>query len=80
MTTEQKNDVEERSTENCIVEKIKFFDFTVDDLKSVVNLNKHVFYKNIYAFVNYLKNVNSVLDKNKLKLITSQCLQNSVLI
>ena len=80
MKTEQRNDVEERSTKNCIVEKIKFFDFTVDNLKLVVNLSKHVFYKNIYAFVNRLKNDDSIRDENKLKLIISQCLRNFALI
>ena len=71
MTMEQKNNAEEKSTKDCIVEKIKFFDSTVDDLKSIINLNKHVFYKNIYVFVNRFKNVNSVRDENELKLIIS---------
>ena len=77
-----KNDVmrDFRFSKDLIFEKVEFFYSTVDDQRSIINLEKHVFYKNIFAFVNRLKNVSSVREKNKLRLIISQCLRDTVLI
>ena len=53
-----KNNIEKiKSSKNRIVKKVEFFDLTIDELKSIVNLSKYVFYKNVYVFVNRLKNV-----------------------
>ena len=62
---------------NWTSEKIEFFDFIVEDTKSVINFGKHVFYKNIYVFVNRFKNITSWQNKNKFKNIVSQCLRNT---
>ena len=69
-----------QSSKKLIVEEIKFFDSTTKNSKLVINLRKHVFYKNICAFVNLLKNVVNMKKKNKLKTIISQCLRDIVLI
>ena len=52
-----------QTNKDCITEKIKFFHFTTNESKSVINLNKHVFYKNVYIFVNCLKNVAAIKKK-----------------
>ena len=44
-------------SKDCTTEEIEIFDSTANKLESVINLNKHVFYKNFYVFVNRLKNV-----------------------
>ena len=76
-----KNEImRDRSSKDLISKKVGFFDSTVDEQRSVVNLKKHVFYRDIFAFVNRLKNVSSVREKNKLRLIISQCLRDIVLI
>ena len=63
-----------------IGEKIKFFNFTTNNSKLIISLKKHVFYKNIYAFVNRSKNVVNIKSENKIKIIVSQCLRNTALI
>ena len=78
--TSKNNVMRNRSSKDLISEEVEFFDSTVDGQRSVVNLKKHVFYKDIFAFVNRLKNVNSVREENKLRLIISQCLRDIVLI
>lgn len=45
-----------------------------------MNFDKHVFYKNVYAFVNKLKNVNFIRDENKLRFVISQCFRDTTLI
>ena len=49
---EQRIDVKERSIKDWTAKKVEFFDSTADDFEFVINLKKHVFYRNIYAFVN----------------------------
>ena len=61
-----RNNIVDRLFKNLTVEEVEFFDFTTDEQEFVVNLNKHVFYKNIYAFVNRLKNIDSIRKKNNL--------------
>lgn len=46
-----------QADKNCTAEKIKFFDLTANESEFVINLNKYVFYKNVYVFVNRLQNV-----------------------
>ena len=64
---EQRIDVEERSIKDWTAKEIKFFDSTADDSESVINLRKHVFYRNIYAFVNRLNDVKSLREEDKLR-------------
>ena len=47
-----KNSKKIRSFKNIIAEEIEFFDLTTKEVDLVINLNKYVFYKNIYVFVN----------------------------
>ncbi len=62
------------------VDEIEFFDSNVDDVDSIINAKRHVFYKNIYAFVNRLKNMINIREENKLRTILSQCFRNAALI
>ena len=64
-----------KSFKNIIAKEIEFFDFRTKKTDSIINLDKHVFYKNIYVFVNRLKNDNSIRKENKICFIISQCLQ-----
>lgn len=79
-TTSQQN----RKSKNWIFEEIEYFDSKYDELanieSSIVNVEKHVFYRNVYAFVNRFKNLVSFRDNDKLKIAISQCLCESVLI
>ena len=77
---EQRIDVEERSAKDWTAEKVEFFDSTADDFESVINLRKHVFYRDIYAFVNRLKNVSFIRRENKLRVIIFQCFRDIVFI
>ena len=69
-----------RSNRNWTSKKIEFFDFTAEESRSVINLSKHVFYRNVYAFVNRLKNVSFIREKDKLRVVISQCLRSIVFI
>ena len=60
--------------------EIEFFDSTTNKIEFVINLEKHVFYKNVYVFVNRLKNVASLRDENILRNIIFQCLRDTTLI
>ena len=63
---------------------IEFFDSKyeksthIDD--SIVNVDRHVFYRDVYVFIDKLKNMTSLREKNKLRIVISQCLRNTVLI
>ena len=63
---------------------IDFFDskyensIHIDD--SIVNVDRHVFYRDVYAFIDKLKNMTSLREKNKLRIVISQCLRDIVLI
>ena len=73
---EQRIDVEERSIKDWTAKEVEFFDSTADDFESVINLEKHVFYRNVYAFVNRLKNVSFIREKDKLRVVIFQCFRN----
>ena len=62
------------------VDDIEFFNFATKNTDSIVNINKHVFYKNIYAFTNKLKNMTTIKSDSKLKTVISQCFREFVLI
>lgn len=72
----QNNDSESRQNN----EKIEFFDSTIEEILSIVNVEKHVFYRDVYVVVNRLKNIIVFKDANKLRNIIFQCFRNSVLI
>ena len=75
-----KNSKEIRSFRDMIEKEIEFFDLTTKKMDLVINLDKHVFYKNIYAFVNRLKSCCSIRKEKKIRLVISQCLREIVLI
>ena len=76
-----KNDVmKDRSSKDLISEKVEFFDSTAEEFESVINLSKHVFYRNVYAFVNKFKNVSFIREKDKLRLVIFQCFRDIVFI
>ncbi len=58
-----------------ILKKLIFFDSKYDELinidNSIVNVEKHVFYCDVYAFVDRLKNLVSLRNNNKLKIAIS---------
>ncbi len=60
--------------------EIEFFDSKIKRNESVINVNHHVFYKNIYVFVNRFKNMITIRDDDKLRTILSQCFRDAVLI
>ena len=54
------------------VENIKFFDFIYDDFNDgnfvIINVDKHVFYRNVYVFCDRLKNLaKDFINKQKMK-------------
>ena len=65
---------------NCITEQVEFFDSKMKKFESVFNVKKHIFYKNIYAFIDELKNVIVVKKTKIVRLTISQCLRQFALI
>ena len=43
---------------------VKYFDFTYKEKKSIINIKRYIFYKNIYIFINRLKDF-AVIKNNK---------------
>ena len=78
--TKIKHENSKRFFRKWTLKEVEFFDSTAKDDEFVINLKKHVFYKNVYFFVNRLKNVISLKNENKLKVIISQCLRDIALI
>jgi hypothetical protein len=80
--------VEVRSQKSTSVEFIKkwtadeidFFDSDLEKESSVFNVERHVFYRDIYVFVNRLKNTINLRSEEKLRAILSQCFRESALI
>jgi hypothetical protein len=62
------------------VDEIEFFDSNIDDDESIVNVSRHVFYKNIYVFVDRLKNMIVIREDDKLRIVLFQCFRDAVLI
>ena len=63
-----------------ICEDIDFFDLNHEDDESIVNVDKHVFYRDVYAFVDRLKNMTVHRKSNKIRNVIPQCLRNFALI
>ena len=75
------NDVfDHRQIKNWSAEKIEFFDSVAKETDSIVNVEKHVLYKDVYAFTDKLKNMTIIKEESKFKLIIFQCLRKSTLI
>ncbi len=71
---------EEIFTKEWNFDEIDFFDLELEEDELVVNVDRHVFYRDVYAFVDRLKNMIKSRDDDKLRTILSQCLRDSVLI
>ena len=78
----QRNDDQDdsRLNKNWISKEIEFFDSTTEESNSIINLSKHVFYRNVHAFLNRLKNVSVIRKEDKLRVVIFQCLRNIALI
>ena len=64
------------------VKNVDFFDSDYDDDivdnvdKSIKYFDKHIYYVDVYVFVDRLKNLVSLRDENKLRTVLSQCLRD----
>ena len=58
--------------------EVEFFNSEYEDTRPVMNADKHIFYKNIYVFVNRLKDL--ITNKNDIKNVLTACLRESALI
>lgn len=63
-----------------ICENIDFSDLNYENTEFIVNVDKHVFYRNIYVFIDRLKDMTMHKNSNKLKNVISQCLRKLALI
>ena len=74
------DNVNDKSNKNWTAEQIDFFDSNMKNIESIVNIKKHVFYKNIYAFFDKINNIFSIKNKPNLRFVLPQCFRDSVLI
>ena len=58
--------------------EVEFFNLEYKDIKLVINAGKYIFYKNIYVFVNRLKDL--ITNKNDIKNVLTAYLYRSILI
>ena len=70
----------QNSEKKWTCEEIGFLDLIIEENISIVNVKKHVFYKDVYAFVNKFKNMTIFRESKKLRSIIFQCLRDSTLI
>lgn len=63
-----------------IYEDVDFFDFSYKDNSFIINVDKHVFYRDIYTFINRLKDMTIHRTFDKIKNFISQCFRKSALI
>jgi hypothetical protein len=83
LTNEAQEIIQTLTTEyfkKWIVDEIDFFDSDIDEDDSIVNVERHVFYKDIYVFVDRLKNMISIREDDKLRTMLSQCFRDFALI
>ena len=81
LSTQVEHNIDYRqSFKDWNVDDIEFFDFATKSTDSIVNIDKHVFYKNVYAFTNRLKDMTTIKNDSKLRTIISQCFREFVLI
>ena len=66
------------------LKNIDYFDSNDDDVNenfnSIINVDRHVIYIDVYVFVNKFKNVTFFRDNDKFKMIISQCFKNSIFV
>ena len=61
-------------------EEIGFFDPEAEGTDPVVNAGKHVFYRDVFAFVDRLKDMAPLKGPEKLRTVLPQCLRGAALI
>ena len=61
-------------------ENIEFFDFNYEKNELIVSVDKHVLYRNVYAFIDRLKDMTMHRKSNKIRNVISQFLRESALI
>ena len=59
---------------------IEFFDSNYEKNELIVNVDKHVFYRNVYAFIDRLKDMTMHRESNKIRNVISQCFREFALI
>ena len=80
-TSQQLSDVfDHRQTKDWFVEKIEFFDSIAESIDSIINVEKHIFYRDVYAFTDRLKDMTTLKNDIKLRTVISQCLRESTFI
>ena len=77
--------LENREFKKWNFEKIDYFDSKYDDSDNhnsslLVNFEKNFYYRDVYVFVDRLKNLASLREFEKLRIVISQCLRDSTLI
>ena len=66
------------------MKNVDFFDFDYDDdiavnvNKSIKYFDKHIYYVDVYVFVDRLKNLISLRNENKFRIVLSQCFRDYV--
>ena len=61
---------------------MKYFDFIFDDDKNnvIVNFNRYIYYRNVFVFVNKLKNLKKISSNNRIREFVILCLCDDILI
>ena len=68
-----------RQTKDWSTKDIEFFDSATDETDLIINIDKHVCYRDVYAFTNKLKDMTVIKNDSKLRIVISQCLRKSTL-
>ena len=65
------------------VENVDYFDFnyenSIDIDQSIVTSNRHNFYRNVFIFIDHLKNLKKIVFENKVKNLIIICFKNEAL-
>ena len=72
----------DRGTQDWKLDEVDFFDSEYEDANNafIVNAGRHVFYRNVYAFIDRLKDVVFLRGEDKLRIMIFQCLRGFALI
>ena len=63
----------------CFAENVEFFNFNYVDVDNfvIINVDCHVFYKNVYVFKDKLKNLTkNFIDEQRMRKLISKCLRD----
>ena len=59
---------------------VEYFDSVIEEERSIIIIKRYIFYKNVYVFVNRLKDVATNKDNEKIRKTLSTCFRNKVFI